>query len=76
MRSECHRLAEYILRFPARTEAERFLRAQIALSLTDRATIGEWSIKFQGHLSEEEIMNPYLPELESNYRGVNDSESA
>ena len=76
MRSECHRLAEYILRFPARTEAEKFLRAQIALGLTDRVTIGEWSIKFQDHINEEEILNPYLRELERNYRGGTDAESA
>lgn len=68
MQNECHRLAEHILRFPARTPAERWLKVQIAHKVVNRATVSELAVDYVDHIDEEQVLNPYLRELTTNYK--------
>jgi hypothetical protein len=68
MRNESHRLAEYILRYPARTSAEKWLKVQVANSVVNRATISKLAVDYVAHIEEEQVLNPYLRELATNYK--------
>ena len=67
MRNEAHQLAEHLLRFPAQTDAQKWLRAEMVRILKDRAKIAAWSADYVAFLEEESVLNPYLRELTKNY---------
>jgi len=60
MTEACHNLAEGILKLPARSKRERWLKSVLVDFLTDRDTVNELAHDFE---VEEEVQNPYLREL-------------
>ncbi len=71
MKNECHKLAEHVLRYPAKTEAERWIRSQIAQNLVNHGNVGTWTNNYAHYLEEEEVLNPYLRELTMHYQEDN-----
>jgi hypothetical protein len=64
LKNECHELAEHILRFPARNDEMRWLKAEFSKMLLYKSTIRELTYDYQ---QEQEIQNPYLAELTHAY---------
>ena len=64
LKTECHELAEHLLRYPAKSEEMRWLKAQMAEVLLERGNIREFS---HDYAAEQEIQNPYLAELTHAY---------
>ena len=64
LKTECHDLAEHIMRYPAKSEEVRWLKAQLAEILLRKDNIRELT---HDYLEEQEIQNPYLAELTHSY---------
>ncbi|WGL30466.1 hypothetical protein SCRES1_gp38 [Synechococcus phage S-CRES1] len=64
LKTECHELAEHIMRFPAKTDEMRWLKAELSKMLLDKTNIRELTYDYQ---EEQEIQNPYLAELTHQY---------
>ena len=64
LKNECHSLAEHLMRFPAKTDEMRWLKAQMAEILLRKDNIRELEHDYQ---QEQEIQNPYLAELTHAY---------
>lgn len=64
LKNECHNLAEHLMRFPAKTDEMRWLKAQMAEILLRKDNIRELECDYQ---NEQEIQNPYLAELTHAY---------
>ena len=64
LKTECHDLAEHIMRYPAKSDEMRWLKAQLSEILLRKDNIRELSINFT---DQQEIQNPYLAELTHSY---------
>ena len=64
LKTECHDLAEHIMRYPAKSDEVRWLKAQLAEILLRKDNIRELT---HDYLEEQEIQNPYLAELTHSY---------
>ena len=64
LKTECHELAEHIMRYPAKSDEVRWLKAQLAEILLRKDNIRELT---HDYLEEQEIQNPYLAELTHSY---------
>ena len=64
LKTECHDLAEHIMRYPAKSDEMRWLKAQLSEILLRKDNIRELSIDFT---DQQEIQNPYLAELTHSY---------
>ena len=64
LKTECHDLAEHIMRYPAKSDKMRWLKAQLSEILLRKDNIRELSIDFT---DQQEIQNPYLAELTHSY---------
>jgi hypothetical protein len=64
LKTECHDLAEHIMRFSAKTDEMRWLKAELSKMLLDKSNIRELTYDYQ---QEKEIQNPYLAELTHQY---------
>ena len=64
LKTECHDLAEHIMRYPAKSDEMRWLKAQLSEILLRKDNIRELT---HDYLEEQEIQNPYLAELTHAY---------
>lgn len=64
LKTECHELAEHLMRFPAKTAKMRWLRREMAQVLLQSGNINELTRDYHASL---EVKNPYLAELTDNY---------
>ena len=64
LKTECHELAEHIMRLPARTEEMRWLKGEMAQVLLGEDNIRELTNDYRDTL---EVQNPYLAELTHTY---------
>ena len=64
LKTECHDLAEHIMRYPAKSDEMRWLKAQLSEILLRKDNIRELT---HDYLEEQEIQNPYLAELTHSY---------
>ena len=63
MQSACHVLAEYILRFPARTNRCKWLREQVAKELAGEIKITNYSDKYSREYPYADVPTEYLAEV-------------
>ena len=61
---DCHKLSEYILRYPATNSAQRRLIAEVSKFLVDSDTILDLQSDYE---AVQELTNPYLAELVQTY---------
>lgn len=65
LKTECHDLAEHIMRYPAKSDEMRWLKAQMFEILLKKDNIRELSCDYE---EQQEVQNPYLAELTRAYK--------
>ena len=64
LKTECHELAEHIMRLPAKSDRMRWLKGEMVQVLLGEDNIRELTWDYEESLT---IKNPYLAELTHNY---------